>query len=140
MKNVLLVLVACALTLPTFTSAKDRRATITAEPISVNRSLFSGSESRLYDFGWLKPDCSTEFADVRIVRPPENGDIRFEEATSVVTAEKTAVQKLCHGKSANVVRMFYKSKSNFTGRDHFVLDVDSKLGFLRRYAFTVDVR
>ncbi|HEX5213078.1 MAG TPA: hypothetical protein VFW22_15240 [Pseudolabrys sp.] len=140
MKNVLLVLSVCALALPAITSAKDRKATLAPEPIVVNRSLFGGSESGLYDFGWLKPDCSTEFADVWIVRPPESGDIRFEEATSVVAGEKTDVQRLCHGKSGKVVRLFYKSKDNFTGRDRFVLDVDTKLGFVKRYAFTVDVR
>jgi hypothetical protein len=142
MTKVWLLLAAAALTLPNAhaAAAKERKAAVAPKPIEVKRSLFSGSESRLFDFGWLRPDCTSPGADVRIVKPPSKGGIRLEEARTVVAANKSAVQKLCHGKALDSVRLFYKANDNDSGKDTFLLDVDTKLGYVQRYAFTVDVR
>lgn len=143
MKKGLLLALAAALVLTIAASptlAKERKAAVAPKPIEVKRSLFSGSESRLFDFGWLRPDCTSPGADVRIVKPPSKGGIRLEEARTVVVANKSAVQKLCHGKTLDSVRLFYKANDNYSGKDTFLLDVDTKLGYVQRYAFTVDVR
>jgi hypothetical protein len=140
MKQLSLIVVALVLACPAAATAKEARPEIGRAPLEVKRSMFSGSESRIYDMGWLKPDCTTETPDIRIVTPPANGDVRFEEATSVVSGDKTPLLRRCNGKTAGVVRVFYKSKADFTGKDHFVLDVDTKIGYVQRYSFTMDVR
>ncbi len=140
MNKLSLVLFALMFALPATAAPKEHKPEIGRAPMEIKRSLFSGSESRLYDMGWLKPDCTTEAPEIRIVTPPANGDVRFEEAASIVGGNRTELQRLCHGKPATAVRVFYKSKDDFTGTDKFVLDVDTKVGFVQRFAFTMDVR
>jgi hypothetical protein len=140
MKSVLWIAAAVVLLAAPMAPAKEQKPEIGRAPFEVKRSLFSGSESRLYDMGWLKPDCTTETPEIRIVTPPGNGDVRFEEAASVVSGDATPLLRRCNGKTAGVVRVFYKSKADFTGKDHFVLDVDTKIGYVQRYSFTMDVR
>jgi hypothetical protein len=119
---------------------KSRHQVAEQAPTAVKRSLFSGSESRVAELGWLSADCSTSTPDIRVVRNPSHGEVRFEEAKSVVSADKSALQKQCHGKPIEALRVYYKANSDFTGSDSFSLDVDTKLGFVKRYTFTMDVR
>jgi hypothetical protein len=134
------VVLAAALALPGIAaSAKDGKADTRREPVEVKHSLFSGSESRLADLGWLRPDCTSPIADVRVVKSPANGDVRFEQTRSTITAKKGPLQKLCHGKAIDAVRVLYKANANFVGTDKFVLDVDTKLGVVKRYTYVMDV-
>ena len=140
MTKLVSVVLAAALAMPgVAASAKDRKANIGPQSVEVKRSLFNGSESRLADLGWLRPDCTSPIADVRVVKPPSNGDVRFEQTRSTITANKGSLQKLCHGKPTEAVRVFYKAHANFVGTDKFVLDVDTKLGVVKRYTYVMDV-
>lgn len=141
MVKIVSMVLAAALALPgAAASAKSRKAEIGPEPVEIKRSLFSGSESHLHNFGGLYSDCTAPTTDVRIVKPPSKGEIRFEEARMVLAYKTDAVRRLCHGKSVDGVRMYYKANDNSAGRDTFLLDVDTKLGLVRRYKFIVDIR
>ncbi|MDI1346066.1 MAG: hypothetical protein PSV22_18470 [Pseudolabrys sp.] len=122
------------------TGAKERKQRAESAVTEVKGSLFSGSESRLYDFGTLRADCTIPIADIRIVKAAEHGDVRFEEVKTVATANKSPLQKRCYGKPVDAVRMYYKANADFVGKDRIVVDMDSKLGSIWRVAFTVDVR
>jgi mRNA-degrading endonuclease HigB of HigAB toxin-antitoxin module len=141
MKQGVWVATATALALLNATAfAKDRRADVQPRTFELQRSLFSGSESPFYDFGGLRPDCTIPVADVRIVKPPAHGEVRFEETKTVVTAQKQPLQKRCFGKTVDAVRMFYKANADFVGKDRVVIDIDGKAGAIWRVAFTVDIR
>ena len=143
MKRALLILAAAALALAGAsdrTSAKERKQRAEPSVMDVKRSLFSDSESRIFDFGSLRPDCTIPIADIRIVKAAEHGDVRFEEVKTVATANKSPLQKRCFGKPVDVVRMYYKANADFVGKDRIVVDMDSKLGSIWRIAFTIDIR
>ena len=44
------------------------------------------------------------------------------------------------GKPVDALRVYYKANTDYTGVDAFTIDVDAKLGFVKRYAFTMDIR
>jgi len=143
MTKVVSIVLAAALALlgvTASTSAKERKAVIGPRAVEVERSLFSGSESRLIEFGALRPDCTIPIADIRIVKPAAHGEVRFEEAKTVVTAQKYPLQKRCFGKPVDAVRTFYKANKDYVGKDRFVVDIDTKIGAVWRYTFIVDVR
>lgn len=143
MKRALLFLVAAALALAGAsdrTGAKERKQRAGPAETEVKRSLFSGSESHIYDFGSLRTDCTIPIADIRIVKAADHGDIRFEEVKTVATANKSPLQKRCFGKRVDAVRMYYKANADFVGKDRIVVDMDSKLGSIWRVTFTVEVR
>jgi len=131
-------LAALAATLPA--AAKDAKQTTEAAPEEVRRSLFSGSESRLAELGWISLDCTPSTPEVRMLKPPGHGNTRFEEAVTAVSGDLTPLQRQCHGKPIYAVRVFYKANEDFSGADVFSIDVDTKIGFVKRYTFTVDVR
>jgi hypothetical protein len=143
MTKIVSIVLAAALALlgvTASTSAKSRKAEVGPEPVEIKRSLFSGSESHLHNFGGLYADCTAPTTDVRIVKPPSKGEIRFEEARMVLAYKTDAVRLLCHGKMVDGVRMYYKANDNSVGQDTFLLDVDTKLGLVKRYKFIVDIR
>lgn len=141
MKKVLLGAVAATLVLlSTAAPAKDRKADIAPRTVEIERSLFSGSESQLYLFGMVRPDCTIPISDIRIVKAAAHGEVRFEEAKTVFTNEKNPLKKLCYGKTVDAVRALYKANDNFVGKDQFTIDVDPKSGKIWRYRFVVDVR
>ena len=109
-------------------------------PVTAKRSLFSGTETRVAELGWLRLDCTTSSPDIRVVKAPAHGDVRFEEGKALVAADQTALQKQCHGKPVDALRIYYTASANYTGGDAFTVDVDTKLGFVKRYIFTMDVR
>jgi hypothetical protein len=146
MKRVIGVSAAIAVALACWTGSasaqdkKSRKPAVAPSSRDVKRSLFSGSESQIYAFGYLLPDCTIPIPDIRIVTKPEHGDVRFDEAKAVVTANKSELQKQCHGKSVDTVRMFYKASENYVGKDKVVVDVDSKAGGILRVSFNIEIR
>jgi hypothetical protein len=119
---------------------KSRQQATEEAPVNAKRSLFSGSESRVAELGWLSPDCTTSTPDIRVVKAPSHGELRFEEAKVVVSADQTALQKQCRGKPVDALRVYYKANTDYTGGDAFTIDVDTKLGFVKRYVFTMNIR
>lgn len=141
MQKTVALMIALTLAAASPTSAQKSRLQATEEaPVNAKRSLFSGSKSRVAELGWLSPDCTASTPDVRLVKAPSHGELRFEEAKVTVSADKTALQKQCHGKSVDALRVYYKANSDYSGGDAFTIDVDTKLGFVKRYAFTMTIR
>lgn len=143
MNNVLAILLASTLGLLTAAPsslAKDSKPATEAAPIQLKRSLFSGSESMLAEFAWLRPDCTAPMPDVRVAKQPAHGVIRFEEGRATVNGTVTPLQRQCAGKPIEAMRLFYKANDDYAGSDTFTLDVDTKLGLVNRYTFTIDVR
>lgn len=119
---------------------KSRKPAVAPSSRVVKIGLFSGSESQIYAFGYLLPDCTIPIPDIRIVTMPEHGDVRFDEAKVLVTANRSELQKECHGKSVDSVRMFYKSNEDYIGKDKVVVDVDTKAGGILRVSFNIEIR
>jgi hypothetical protein len=106
----------------------------------VERSLFPGNESRLTQFGWVDFNCRSPRPDVRVVKQPAKGNIRFEETAATVLASKSAVQKKCFGKPVSATALYYRAGEKSEGRDKVIVDADTKLGYVIRYIISIDVR
>src|SRR5262245_20484655 len=112
---------------------RSRHQTAEEAPVIAKRSLFGDTESRVAELGWISPDCTTSTPDIRVVKAPSHGELRFEEGKAPVSADQTALQKQCHGKPVDTLRVYYKAETDYTGGDAFTIDVDTKLGFVKRY-------
>lgn len=107
----------------------------------VRRSVFSGNELRLTYFYTVNSDCSSgPLVDVRVVKPPANGELSFQELRSRVEFKKDHFRAHCNGKLVDAIGAFYTSRDNFTGTDKMQIEVDYKTGFVRRYSLIIDVR
>jgi hypothetical protein len=105
------------------------------------RSAFSGTESRIAAMTYGNTDCSPgPLADVRVVTPPANGDIRMEPVEHAVNRKPDNNRAHCNGKVVNAIGVFYKSKQDFVGVDKIVLDVDFHDGYIKRFTYQVEVR
>lgn len=123
---------------------QKHKASIKAKPgraaFEFERSLFSGNEAHLADHGWLNRDCTmVPTPDVSIVTRPKKGSLRFEHVRMQVPSGKTATHKDCYGKPLNALRVYYRSNEKTSGRDNLVLDVDTKLGWIVRYTYLIDI-
>jgi len=122
-------------------SAIGKKTTsVSDEPREYKRSLFSGNESRIVQFGWLSSDCKGPAPDVHVVTQPNKGTLRFEETAGTVTASTTALQEKCFGKPVSRTALYYRANEKSVGRDRVVLDVDTKLGHVVRYIILVDIK
>ena len=134
-----IIFIAVTIALPT-SAQKSRHQTAEEAPVIAKRSLFGDTESRVAELGWLRPDCTTSTPDIRVVKAPSHGELRFEEGKAMVSGDQSALQKQCHGKPVEALRIYYKAGADYAGTDTFTVDVDTKLGFVRRYVFNMDIR
>lgn len=105
-----------------------------------DRSLFSGSEAHLAEHGWLNRDCTIlPSPDVRIITSPKKGSLRLEHIRAHVPNGKSAAHKNCYGKPVNAIQVYYRADEKASGRDNLVIDVDTKLGWIFRYTYLVDI-
>jgi hypothetical protein len=105
------------------------------------REAFSGSEFRIAAMGHVRTDCSGgALPEVRVVTPPGGGDVRQEPVKFPVSHEKSHPRARCNGKIVDAVAVFYKSKSDFAGADKVVLDVDFKVGVIKRFTYAINIR
>jgi hypothetical protein len=56
---------------------KSRQQATEEAPVTAKRSLFSGTESRVAELGWISPDCTTSTPDIRVVKAPSHGELRL---------------------------------------------------------------
>jgi hypothetical protein len=108
---------------------------------SLNRELFSGSESRIAAMNSVNADCTPgPVPSLRIVTAPENGTHRLEEMTYAVDRPPGDARASCNGKLVSAVGIFYKSNAGYIGPDRIVIDVDFKNGSVRRFNYKITVR
>jgi len=104
-------------------------------------STFSGNETRVAALNYVLSDCSSgPRPDIKILRSPANGDLRFVPITIPLARRATDPLAKCNGKIVNALGVFYKSKEGFTGDDAFLIDADYKLGQVYRHSYIVSVR
>jgi hypothetical protein len=121
--------------------ARFQKAAIDATPWEARRSVFSGNEMRLGAFGTLNSDCSSgSLPDIRLVKSPASGEISFEETRSIVGVRPTHPWRVCNGLQYDTIRMSYKSRDDFVGKDRVIIDIDFKNGNVRRLTLLIDVR
>lgn len=107
----------------------------------IDRSAFSGSDSRIAAMNYVNADCSSgPLPEVRVVTAPSGGDLRMEPIKYAVNRNKTNARAHCNGQIVDAVAVFYKSRSDFTGKDKIVLDVDFKAGSIKRFIYAIDIR
>ena len=105
-----------------------------------NRSLFSGSEAHLAEHGWLNRDCTmVPTPEVRIITSPKKGSLRLEHVRASVPRGKSAAHKNCYGKPINAIQVYYRSDEKASGRDSLVVDVDTKIGWIFRYTYLINI-
>lgn len=142
LKSIAWTAMAAAAVLTASASAATRRedpASYHFKPFEFRRSLFSGNETPIGQIGLLRRDCTVPAADIRIIKAPTKGSVRFETAHETVTASKSELQKKCHGKPVDVVRIYYRANENSAGRDRVVLETDPGTGGLHRQTYLIDV-
>jgi hypothetical protein len=109
--------------------------------LDIKRSLFVGNESRIGALYAVLSNCASgPRPDVRIVRGPANGELRFEALVVPITRPPGNPRANCNGKNASAVAVFYKAKEGFSGEERIVLEADFKLGEISRYSYLVTVR
>jgi hypothetical protein len=125
-------------------SAKKSKAVIAplqSAGKEVRRAVFSGNEVRLGMLWAVEENCQgAPVPDVRILKQPPNGELTFREMDSVIELRKDNVRARCNGKPITGVGVFYKSRSDYTGMERMEIEVDYKIGLLRRYTFVINVR
>ena len=119
---------------------KRKASKVARTEFEIERSLFPGNESRLVQFGWLDYDCRSPQPDVRVIKQPAKGSVRFEETAATVTASQTAVQKKCFGKPVSATAMYYRAGEKSEGSDKTIIEADTKLGYVIRYIVSIDVK
>lgn len=108
---------------------------------NINSDAFTGNEIRIAAMQYVNADCTSgPLPLLRIVKAPQNGDIRQEEVTMPVDRKEGDRRASCNGKPVQAVGVFYKSKAEFTGKDNVVIDVDFKSGTVRRFNYKITVR
>ena len=126
---------------PAAPKAKVQVAALDATSKEVRRSAFNGNEVGLTVFYSVNPDCSSgPLVDVRIVKPPANGEITFQEMAARVEYPKEHFRAHCNGQTVNAVKALYTSHENFVGIDRMQIEVAYKTGYVRRYSVIMDVR
>jgi hypothetical protein len=139
---------ACSITGIGTASAQGSRKSGT--PVSISRalpesnekrSMFSGGESRITVMNSVHADCSSgPLPVVRVVAPPSNGEIRFEQVKYAVDRKNDNPRFHCNGKLVDGLGVFYKPAADFVGSDKVILEVDFKNGFVNRYSYEIEVR
>jgi hypothetical protein len=120
---------------------RPQGVTLRIDERELRRSVFSGNEVQLGIFWAVQANCdAAPLADVRVVEQPSNGDLSFREVRSVVELKKESRRAHCNGTPITGVGVFYKSREDFTGHEKMQIDVDYKVGLIRRYSLIVSVR
>jgi len=119
---------------------------LSKDVVRPSRSTYRAAEADLSLRAFL-PDAqraSTErsaaLVDVRVAKPPANGEITFQEVRARVEYPKDHFRAHCNGESVDAVKALYTSRENFTGTDRMQIEVDYKTGHVRRYSVIMDVR
>jgi hypothetical protein len=103
--------------------------------------VFSGNEMRFAAMTNMRADCSSgPVPDTRIVANPTNGEIRSEQIRYIVSRSSSDSRAHCNGKEVDAIGLYYKSREGFVGEDKITVDVDYKIGTVRRYHYVIQVR
>ena len=128
-------------------SKQGSKATVKAEVVptlretSINAELFAGNEARIAAFNFVNADCSSgPVPDLRIIKAPKFGDYRLEQITIPIDRSADNSRAACNGKPVNAVGVFYKPKTETTGQDMMIIDVDFRNGTVRRFRYKITVR
>ena len=122
-------------------SQQNKRAPPSATQAPNKARVFSGNEARIGRIYNVLADCSSgPRPDVRIVKPPENGTFHAEAAQWPVDERAGSPRANCNGKIVDATVLTYKSNDDFVGEDKVTIDVDYKLGAIRRFTWIIDVR
>ncbi len=105
------------------------------------KTVFAGGEARLAAYNYVLSNCTSgPRPDVRVLKSPANGDLRFDQITVPIDRAKDNRRAHCNGKDVEAVGVYYKPKEGFTGEDRITIDTDWKNGSVSRYTYVVNVR
>jgi hypothetical protein len=122
-------------------SGAKAKVEIKIPEIRHTKRAFSGNEFRLAAMNNVNADCSSgPVPDVRVLVRPANGELRIEEARTVVDRDADNRRAHCNGKEVDARAIHYKSAAGFVGQDKIAVEVDFKTGTVRRYTYVIDVR
>jgi hypothetical protein len=121
----------------------SKKASIRADvpELKFQRNLFSGIEGRIGVMHSVNADCTGgPLPDIRIVTNPADGELRFDEIKFAVDRKPNDPRFHCNGKIVDAVGVFYKSRDGYAGSDNVVIEVDFRLGAVRRFNYSIQVR
>lgn len=105
------------------------------------KSIFAGNESRIGALNSVLSDCNSgPRPDVRVIKGPANGEIRFEPLTIPIDRPKNNARAHCNGKPTDALGLYYKPKEGFTGEERITIDADWRNGNVDRFTYIVNVR
>ena len=89
----------------------------------------------------LNPDCSSiGFATVRVVDPPKNGTIAFENGTGFSTFPQNNMRVDCNKRRSEGVLVFYRPNPGYAGTDVFMVDIIYASGRSAQRRYTIEVK
>ena len=120
--------------------AMSQKASLSFSDTEFRFSSFSGSKIKIGSLWWFDADCKSVQPDVRIVKAPKSGELTFEELRQTAQYAKNHMRTHCNGSRFNGTSVYYESKEDFSGTDRFEIEVDYKVGTVRKYTVYVNVR
>lgn len=106
----------------------------------LDRTAAARQSIRVTSFYDLNPDCShIGYATVKVVSNAMAGDVTIQRGRTYASYPPTSQRAACNNKSVPSVIVWYRSKSGFSGTDHFDIEIIWQNGDLWRRSVNVDV-
>jgi hypothetical protein len=100
----------------------------------------SGQIQRIDYFYYVNADCSSvDYTQIKIVKPPANGEITTEQGEQPIAFGKDNARAVCNGKLTPTIFVRYQSKPGYVGDDKATIEVIGPLGgdFVIEYELNV---
>jgi hypothetical protein len=109
----------------------------TNQDISSQRFAIGGKKSIFYSFYGLNLDCTSAWTDLKISKPPENGEAQLKATTVVVSYSAPNPRVRCNGKSTKAMNLEYTPTKGYAGKDSIEVELINEGG--QRILFTYDI-
>jgi hypothetical protein len=87
-------------------------------------SVGAGKVIRVWTYGNVQKDCSTEGGIIKVHTRPQHGKITQQPGLTVIGSwTRYPEQVPCRGKTTNGIHVYYVSDPNFHGTDSFSIEV-----------------
>jgi hypothetical protein len=112
----------------------------TNQEIASQRFAVSGKRSRFGLIYGLNLDCTPAWQDVKISKPPENGEARLQQETTIVSYSAPNPRVRCNGKSTKGMALEYTPTKGYMGKDSIEVEMINEAGQRIRYSYDITVK
>jgi hypothetical protein len=117
------------------------------DPNSINRDItmqryaVGGKKSIFTYYYSLKMDCSPSgWQEVRLAKPPENGEAKLKEATAVINYSAPNPRVKCNSRSTKSMALEYTPNKGYTGSDSIEVELINDAGQRNTYTYNITVK